>query len=248
MVWIYTLISVVIVSLISLIGIGTFSIDRKKLEQALIYFVSLSTGTLLGDAFIHLIPESFKNNKSSLSVSLFILSGILTFFVLEKFVHWRHCHEIASPDHPHPFSYVFLLGDGVHNFIDGMIIAASFLVSIPLGIATATAVIFHEIPEEIGNFGSLLYGGFSWSKALFYNFLTGIASIAGAILVLLASFDPAQATNFLIPFAAGGFIYVASADLIPELHKHTEIKKSFGQLVIFLLGIGMMVALRFVFE
>lgn len=240
-IWLYTLISVIIVSLISLIGVFTLSIKREKLEKVLIYLVSLSAGTLLGDAFIHLVPQAFSNAKNTTEISVYILMGILAFFILEKFVHWRHCHEVPSTQHPHPFSYIILVGDSVHNFIDGLVIAGSFLISVPLGFATALAVIFHEIPHEIGNFGSLVYGGFSRKKALYYNFLTAMVSIVGAVIVL--AINVKGLANFLVPFAAGGFIYVASSDLIPELHKHTDPKKSAGQFFSILLGIGIMLAL-----
>jgi zinc and cadmium transporter len=242
MIWTYTIISVMIVSLISLIGVFTLSVRRETLEKLLIYLVSLSTGTLLGDAFIHLIPEAYKNDNS-VYPALYILSGVLTFFILEKYLHWRHCHHIASSEHPHPFSYVILIGDAVHNFIDGLIIAGSYLVSIPIGLATTIAVVFHEIPHEIGNFGSLIYGGFARAKALKFNFLTALTAIAGAVIVLLINFDTVNIARFLIPFAAGGFIYVASADLIPELHKDTNPKKSFWQLTTFILGIALMFTL-----
>jgi zinc and cadmium transporter len=241
MIWIYTLISVFIVSLISLIGVFTLALDKNKLYKYLIYFVSLSAGTLMGDAFIHLIPEAYKKT-ASLQVSLWILAGIFLFFVLEKVLHWRHCHEEPCADHPHPFSYVILAGDAMHNFIDGAVIAASFIVSIPVGIATTVAVIFHEIPHEIGNFASLLYGGFSIKKALVYNFLSALVAIAGAVFVLMISTN-IDLTEILIPFAAGGFIYVAGTDLIPELHKHNEMKKGILQVATFLLGIMLMVGM-----
>lgn len=245
MVWIYTLISVAIVSLISLIGVFTLSVRKEMLEKILIYLVSLSTGTLLGDAFIHLIPDAYAQNASRALPAVYILLGILVFFVLEKYIHWRHCHKLASPEHPHPFSYVILLGDSVHNFIDGLIIGASYLVSLPVGIATTIAVVFHEIPHEIGNFGSLIYGGIERRKALLYNFLSALTAILGAVIVLLVSFNAADITKFLIPFAAGGFIYVASADLIPELHKETAPQKSIIQLGMFILGIEIMLLMLF---
>lgn len=248
MVWIYSILSVVVVSLISLIGIFVIPFNREKLNKVLIYFVSFSAGTLLGDAFIHLIPEAYKKSGIYLPVALYILSGIAAFFILEKFIHWRHCHVIASENHPHPFSYVILAGDAVHNLIDGLIIGASFIASIPIGIATATAIIFHEIPHELGNFCSLVYGGFSKSKALYYNFLTALSAVFGTLFVLVVSSGKSNVEDFLVPFAAGGFIYVASADLIPELHKHTDPKRSFWQLVTFMLGIGLMAALLFLFE
>jgi zinc and cadmium transporter len=243
-IWLYTLISVIVVSLISLVGVFTLSVSREKLEKVLIYLVSLSAGTLLGDAFIHLLPESFSGGKESIIASYYVLAGILVFFVLEKFFHWRHCHEGVCDEHnPKPFSYNILVGDSVHNFIDGLVIAASFLVSIPVGTATALAVIFHEIPQEIGDFGSLVYGGFSRKKALAFNFLTALFSILGAIIVLALNLNGAGLSKFLVPFAAGGFIYIASTDLIPELHKHTDPKKSAGQFLSILLGIGIMLAL-----
>ncbi len=241
MIWAYTLISVTIVSLISLIGVFTLSFDRNKLYKCLIYFVSLSAGTLMGDAFIHLIPDAFKNGDG-VWPSLYILAGIFTFFILEKVLHWRHCHKEPCENHPHPFSYVILAGDGLHNFIDGMVIAASFIVSIPIGIATTAAVIFHEIPHEIGNFASLLYGGFSTKKAILYNFLSALVAILGAIFVLIISVN-FDLTRFLIPFAAGGFIYIAGTDLIPELHKHNETKKGILQAVAFVIGIGLMLGM-----
>ena len=243
MVWIYALISVIIVSLISLIGVFTFAVSEDKLKKVLIYLVSFAAGTLLGDAFIHLIPEAFQEIENTVWLSLSILAGILVFFVMEKFLHWRHCHEVACENHPHPFSYVLLVGDVLHNFIDGLIIAASYLVSIPVGIATTLAVIFHEIPQEIGDFGSLLYAGFKKTKALLFNFLTALTAVLGAIIVLTLNINDGSITKFLVPFAAGGFIYIASSDLIPELHKNTEPKKSFWQLFAFVLGIGLMLLL-----
>lgn len=241
-IWLYTIISVVAVSLISLIGVFTLSIDQKKLYNFLIYFVSLSAGTLMGDAFIHLIPEAYKSEKN-FSVSIYILCGILVFFILEKILHWRHCHEEPCEEHPHPFSYIILVGDATHNLIDGMVIAASFLASNSIGIATTIAVVLHEIPHEIGNFGSLVYGGFTRSKALAYNFLSAIFAVAGAVFVLAINITDGSLTRFLIPFAAGGFVYIAGTDLIPELHKHTDIKKGIYQLLTFMVGIGLMLGL-----
>lgn len=243
MIWLYTLSSVLIVSLVSLAGVFTLSLKREKLNKILIYLVSFAAGALLGDAFIHLIPEAYENIDNKIFISVFILSGILCFFVLEKFVHWRHCHKIACDDHPHPITYTILAGDTIHNFIDGLIIAASYLISIPVGIATTLAVIFHEIPQEIGDFGSLVYGGYSRAKALLFNFLTAVTAVLGAIIVLTFNINDSAFTEFLIPFAAGGFIYIASSDLIPELHKNTEPKKSVWQLLTFITGIGLMLLL-----
>lgn len=243
MAFFYTIVSVIIVSLISLIGVFALSLNREKLYKSLIYLVSFSAGTLMGDAFLHLIPEAFAFSENTIKISFSILGGILIFFLIEKIVRWRHCHQEPCEDHPHPFSYVILIGDSIHNFLDGVIIAASFLASIPLGIATTVAVIFHEIPQEIGDFASLVYAGFSRVRAIVFNFLTALTAVLGALVVFLINVDSQILTNILVPFAAGGFIYIAGTDLIPELHKHRAFKTSFWQTVAFVLGIGLMAIL-----
>lgn len=243
MLWVHTILSVIIVSLVSLVGIFALWINHKLLDRALVYFVSLSAGTLLGDAFIHLLPEVYNNNSDRLKISLFVLSGIVTFFVLEKFIAWQHCHEMPCEGHPHAFSYLIMIGDGLHNFIDGMIIAASFLVSASVGIATTLAVILHEIPQEMGDYATLVYGGFGRAKALLFNFTTALTSIIGAVLVLFVSQQVNSLTTFLVPFSAGGFVYIAGTDLIPELHKRFELKESIGQLAALVAGIGLMAGL-----
>ena len=244
-IWLYSLVSVFVVSLISLIGILTISINVKKLRKFLIYMVSFSAGALLGDAFIHLLPESVEQFGFGINTSFYVLAGILVFFVSEKIVKWRHCHMHYHDDHVHSFAVMNLIGDGFHNFIDGLIIAASYLVSIPVGIASTLAVAFHEIPQEIGDFGVLLHGGYSKKKALLFNFLTALTAILGAIVALLMSNYFENVTMFLIPFAAGGFIYIAGADLIPELHKEVKVRKSFLQLLSIVLGIAVMYSLLF---
>ncbi len=245
MIWIYVLASVLIISLISLVGIFTLSWNQEKLYRRLLFLVSFSAGTLLGDAFIHLIPEAYDNAKSPVSVSVYVLLGILIFFILEKIVHWRHCHRRACENHPHPFTYNILVGDSLHNFVDGMVVAASFLVSVPVGIATSVAIIFHEIPQEIGDFGSLVYGGFSRAKALFFNFLTALTAILGAILILVVGNVSENIVSFLIPFTAGGFIYIAASDLIPQLHKEDDTKKSLGHLIFLIAGVILMFGLLY---
>lgn len=243
-VWVYSLVSVAIVSLIAFVGILTFSLKEEKLGKILLYLVSFAAGGLLGGAFIHLLPEAVERFGFNVSVSLSVLSGIITFFILEKLIHWRHCHIPTSEKHPHPFAYMNLVGDGVHNFIDGLIIAGSYLVSIPLGLTTTFAVILHEIPQEIGDFGVLVHGGFKKRKALFLNFLTALTAVVGTVVALSLSIFVENLTLFLLPFAAGGFIYVASTDLIPELHKGSyETKKSLLQLITFVLGILIMLSI-----
>ena len=238
----YPLFSVFLVSLISLIGIFTLSLRQKTLENILLYLVSFSTGALFGDAFLHLLPEIARENGFNLLVSLSLLGGIVFFFIVEKFICWRHCHVPTSKEHPHPFAFMNLLGDGVHNFIDGLIIGASFLIGMPVGIATTIAVILHEIPQEIGDFGVLVYGGFSKKTALFLNFATSLTAFLGVFLGIFLGSLP-QINLFLIPFAAGGFVYIAGSDLIPQLHKERKPLKSFFQLLSLTGGIFIMVLL-----
>lgn len=244
-IWTYSLLSVFIVSLISFVGIFTLSLRVEKLKKILLYLVSFSAGSLFGGAFLHLLPEIVEEYGFGMNISLAVLFGLVFFFIIEKFIHWRHCHIPTSNDHPHPFAFMNLFGDAVHNFIDGLIIGASFMLSIPAGIATTIAVALHEIPQEIGDFGVLLHGGFSKGKALLFNFLTALTAIFGVIVALVLGSFVENITLFLIPFAAGGFIYIAGSDLIPELNKEMGVKKSFIQLVSFVLGIGVMMLFLF---
>jgi len=238
--WIYTIISVFVISLVSLIGVFSLSVSLDKLKKILLFLVSFAAGALLGGAFLHLIPEAFEEADSFLKVSLFVLLGIVIFFILEKVIHWRHCHIPTSDEHPHPLGMMNLIGDAFHNFIDGMIIAGSFLISPALGLTTSLAVLLHEVPQEIGDFGILLHAGYSRKKALFFNFLSALTAVLGAILTIIIGTRIEGITHFIVPFTAGGFIYIATADLIPELKKEVNIPKSAGQLLAILLGIGVM--------
>ncbi len=211
--------SVLLVSLISLLGIVTLSFNKARLNQILLFLVSLSAGALLGDAFLHLIPEVTEEAGFTLELSFAILLGILLSFALERIIHWRHCHAPTGEGHPHTFAYMNLLGDFIHNFLDGLIIAASYMASIPVGIATTMAVLMHEIPQEIGDFGVLVHGGFSRRKAICYNFLTALSAVAGAAIALTMGSLVQGAEILILGLAAGGFIYIASSDLIPELHR-----------------------------
>jgi len=251
-IWLYSIASVVVVSLISLIGLASISIKEERLRKILIYLVSFSAGALLADAFIHLLPEAVEENGFTLQVSLFVLLGIGFSFVIEKIIHWHHCHHTHSAncleEHHHhvqaaPFAKMNLIGDTVHNFIDGLIIGGSYLVSIPLGLATTLAVILHEIPQEIGDFGILLHGGYTRKRALFLNFITALTAILGAAVIIFLNNFTHNLTSFLIPFAAGGFIYIAGSDLVPELHKETNAKKSAIQLLVAIFGVLVMMSL-----
>lgn len=246
-VWTFTLASVALVSLISLIGIFTLLVKMDRLKKIILYLVSFAVGGLFGDALIHLIPESFDQLGSGPRTSLFIVLGILLFFVLEKILRWQHCHIPASKDHIHPVAALNLAGDAVHNFMDGIIIAVGFSASIPIGIATTLAVIFHEIPQEIGDLGVLIHKGLSIPKALSLNFISSLMSFVGAALALAAGPHMEQFTAYCLPVTAGGFLYIAGSDLIPELHHGEDVRlsTSLKQLGFIMLGVGVMAALAF---
>jgi len=176
LIWIYSLISVITVSLISLIGVFSFSFGIEKIKKASLFLVSFAVGGLFGDAIIHLIPQSFEQISGKLTAPILLLAGVLLFFMVEKVIRWRHCHIPTSRQHLHPVVTLNIIGDGVHNLIDGMLIGASYLVSIPIGITTTLAVLLHEIPQEIGDFGVLVHGGLSVKKALVFNFASALTA------------------------------------------------------------------------
>jgi len=231
--------SVTIVSLLSFIGILFIGLKEAFLKRILTALVGFASGSLIGGAFIHLLPEASERNGQA--TFYYVIFGIILFFIMEKFLYWRHCHEEECP--VHTFAYLNLIGDGIHNFIDGMIIAASFSLSHDLGVATTLAVIFHEIPQEIGDFGVLIYGGLTKRKALTYNFVSALTAIAGAFITYNLTYIQGI-EQFLVPLAAGGFIYIAATDLMPELHKRRQANESIIQLAAILTGIGLMSALK----
>ncbi len=243
--YIYTFGSILVVSLISFIGIFTLAIKEEVLRKYIFIFISIAVGALLGDSFIHLIPEAFADTTNQVLTSVLIIAGILFFFILEKFLHWHHHGEDKEDTHIHPVGKLVLFSDGVHNFMDGMIIAASFLVSIPVGLATTLAVILHEIPQEIGDFAVLLHSGYTKQRALWLNFLSALTAIAGAIVLFSLGEVAEASTSWFLPIAAGGFIYIALADLIPELQKTKEARYSIMQILAVVAGVLAMVALTF---
>lgn len=238
----YIFTSVVLVSLVSLVGALALAIKSKSLNQILIYFVAFSAGALIGDSFLHLLPETAKNGFG-LNASVAIFAGIGLFFILEKFLRWRHCHEVDCDIHPNHLGTMNLVGGGVHNFIDGALIASSYLISIPLGITTTLAVLLHEIPHELGDFGVLLHSGYSRKRALLLNFFSASIAVLGAVFAVIFGEKLNSFAEFMIPFTIGGFVYIAMSDLIPELHKEENIKRSFLQFIFVTLGALVMVGL-----
>jgi len=241
MVLIWILSATVLVSLISLIGIFTFGIRTKVFDKILILLVGFAAGGLIGGAFLHLLPEAVEQCGGDLAF-FYALIGFSTFFLMERYLYWRHCHKGVCDIHT--FTYLNLLGDGVHNFTDGLIIAASFVTDLKLGIVTTLAVIFHEVPQEMGDFGILVYGGFSKRRALFFNFICALSAILGAIIGYILSGITENISLFLISFTAGGFIYIAASDLIPELHKQKDVKRANIAFVTFILGLIFMLLVK----
>ncbi len=225
----YTIVSVTIVSLVSFVGIITLFFRKKKIERLLLTLVSISAGTLFGGAFFHLIPGAVEESGSfSVSISFLILAGIVIFFLLDKLIHWGHSHTESSLIHTTKenkpsMAYLNLLGDGLHNFLDGLIIAGSYLVSIPTGIATTIAVVIHETPQEIADFGVLMYSGLSTWKALLFNFFSATLAIVGAIVGIILGVRSEVFIGAIMPFAGGAFVYIAGSNLIPEL-----LRKNYG--------------------
>ena len=235
--FVYILLSTIFITFLAFIGIFTLAISEKILHKILIVLVSLSAGVLMGGAFLHLLPESIEEANGT-NIFIITLIGFILFFVIEKILHWRHCHNDKC--NVHTFHYMNLIGDSIHNFIDGLIISASFVASIPLGFTTTIAIIAHEIPQEIGDFGVLIYGGFEKKKAIILNFIVATTIIFGGIIGYLISNVLYESVYMLLSFAAGGFIYIAATDLIPEIKKEINIKKSVTTMLIFILGILIM--------
>jgi len=236
------LVATSIISLIAFVGVFTLVLKKELLNKALLVLVALSTGALLGGAFLHLLPEAIAEKGADLAIFLYLLLGFSIFFLLEQFLQWRHQHTISPK--VKPFSYLILVSDAVHNFIDGLVIAASFVTSFPLGIATTLAVSLHEIPQELGDFAVLVYGGFGTKRALLFNFISAITAILGGVIGYLSSSIMQTSVIYLLPFAAGNFIYIAAADLIPEIKHQVSLSRSAVHFIVFLIGIAIMLAVK----
>ncbi len=242
------LISTVLISFIAFVGALCLFLKEKLLNKILLFLVSFSAGALLGGAFLHLLPEAISKvgaeENSLLKIFLYLLFGFCIFFILEQFIRWHHHHAMKHPKIM-PFSYLILVSDAIHNFIDGLVIAASFVIALPVGVVTALAVALHEIPQEIGDYGILVYGGFKRVKALFLNFLSAITVILGGVAGFLLAEKIGKSIVFLLPFAAGNFIYIASSDLIPEIKHKENFQRSILHFFVFLFGILLMLLIKF---
>jgi len=237
---IYSLVAVFVVSLLSLIGIFAISLDEKMLDKILFILIGFSAGSILGAAYFDLLPEAVELVEES-GTFIYIALGFVGFFVLERFIYWYHGHahesEIGKKTIVKKFVYLNVLGDGIHNLIDGMIIAVSFFLDTSVGITSTIAVIFHELPQEIGDFGVLVFGGFTKRKALLFNFLSALTAVVGALFSTFFSVHTENFIGFLVAFAAGGFIYLAASELIPIIQEEKDFKKSLIQFILFIFGL-----------
>jgi len=229
-----------IISLISLAGVFFIVFSDKILHKIISILVAVAAGTMLGGAFLHLIPESIENLDSGISLKVTLISFIV-FFLIEKIFHWHHTHDDSDENpHIHAYGYLNIIGDSIHNFIDGIVIAAAFLTDFNLGIITATAILFHEIPQEIGDLAILIKAGFARKKAVVANLLTAFTAILGGIIGYYLSFEVSNSLPYLLAFAAGGFLYIATSDLIPELNRENNKRASIRAFIFFIIGIGIM--------
>ncbi len=233
-----------VISLIAWIGILAFFLNEALLERVLLLLVALAAGAMLGGAFLHLLPNAIERYDGENTVVLFlwVLAGYSLFYVLEQFMYWHH-HHGASHEHE-PVTYLVLLSDTVHNFIDGLVVAGAFLVNVQVGLVTAVAIGLHEIPQEIGDFGVLVNGGFERWNALVVNYLTQSAVIVGGLVGFVATGMIDDLPNILLPLAAGNFIYIAGADLVPEIKDQADLRRAGVHFIVFLLGIVAMLGVR----
>lgn len=239
----YTLASTVLISLISLVGVFTLSLKPKFLNKFVMSLVSLSAGTMMGAVFFHLLPESHHFLEETKLYPIVLIS-FLAFFFIEKVLHWQHCHKHNCE--VHSFGYMNLIGDGLHNFLDGLVIAGAYAADVRMGLITTLAVIVHELPQEIGDFGVLLHAGFSKTKALLFNLASAATAILGALAGISLLRSGSQLESYLLPLAAGGFLYIAASDLLPEMKKEPVGKKLFLSIMMFALGIFLMVAFTWI--
>jgi len=247
----YIFLSVIIVSLLAVVTFIPFMINKKFPKQILLILLSFSVGTLLGTVFFHFIPKTAEHGFR-LETGLFILTGFIVFFIIERFIHWHHSdkcsNEAEKTAHSHGYhlALVNLIGDGIHNFLDGLVIAGAYLVNIPLGVAATISIAFHEIPQEIADFGVLLYSGMSKRKAVLFNLFSALMALVGATIGIILFGKIEGFNHFIISFAAGTFLYIASANLVPELHRHCKTIDTILHILSMVAGIAFMVVISLV--
>ncbi|HBH47329.1 MAG TPA: ZIP family metal transporter [Bacteroidales bacterium] len=237
-VWLYSLGSVLIVSAISLVGIFSLLLNKSFFKRIQTLLVSFAVGTLIGGAVLHLLPESLEHDHDKVA-PLFVIISIVAFFILEKYLN-AHRHYKKGAIEVKSFGPLNLFADALHNFLDGILIAAAFSVDVHTGMIATIAVLAHELPQEIGDFAVLIQAGYSIKRAIIYNLISALAAVVGSLFVLLFPHWGGEVPHFILPLAAGGFLYIALADLVPELNKNNTIKRSFFQVIFMLAGLLLM--------
>lgn len=236
--WLYTILSILLVSLMALAGIIFLVLKYQLFKKIQTLLISFAIGTLLGGAFLHLIPESLEHNQNHIT-PLLVIGSIIVFFILEKYLHILRHHQPENKSIK-SFGPLNLLADGIHNFLDGILIAAAYSIDIHTGIIATAAVLAHELPQEIGDFAVLIQAGYSRKKALIFNFISALSAFVGGLLVLIFPVSTQELSHYILPLAAGGFIYIALAELIPELNVQQSRLHSFLQIIALILGIFIM--------
>lgn len=236
--------SVTLISAVSLLAVLAIGWKPKQSRPVVFALVALAVGALMGDVLLHLLPELLSRPEQAQAAAFHTVLGFLIFFSLEKFIRWRHCHLPAGKGHVHPVASLSLLGDGLHNLVDGMLIAAAYSVDLKLGLATSVAVLAHEVPQELGKVGVLFHAGLSARKVLLFNLASASLAFLGLGLGLLAAGRVGDFSHVVTAITAGGFLYIAGSDLVPELHHETDVRRSLIQLGGILAGLGIMAGIR----
>ena len=236
----WILLVTIIDGLVAFAGAFTLALRDKTVRKVLFALVAFSAGAMIGGGLLHLLAESFESLDVDSAMLIFIV-GFSAFFLIERLLHWHHCHA-GEKCKVHTYSYMILFGDGIHNFIDGLVIAAAFITDIHLGLITSFLIIGHEIPQEIGDFAVLLHGGMKKRKALLYNFISQLTAVLGGLVGYFWLTN--ELRIFMLPFAAGGFIYIAASDLIPELHKEPKLGRAMLAFMFFVIGVLLMLAIK----
>lgn len=242
----WIIIATIIDGLAALVGALTLSLRKDTFNRILMILVAFSAGALIAGAFFHIMPESLEQGVEPMQLFIIVILGFGIFFIFEKFLFWHHCHK--GECEVHPYTYLILFGDGIHNFIDGLIIAASFLVDTGFGIVTTFMIISHELPQELGDFAVLVHGGMKVKKALVYNFISQLTAVLGGVIGFFIGTSIEAFVPFILPFAAGGFIYIGASDLVPQLHGEKDIKKSLLSFALFVIGVLLMLGMKMFFE
>lgn len=234
----------VAMSALALVGSLTLLLEEDALQRILLPLVAFAAGSLLGGAFFHMVPGALAETGSAAPVFAWMLAGFAVFLMLEQFLHWHHCHRDAA-ECREPLTYLVLVGDGLHNFMGGLAVAGAFLVDLRLGISTWLAAAAHEIPQELGDFAVLVHGGWPKGRALAFNVASALTFLVGALLAYLASFE--IDVTFLLPFAAGNFLYIAASDLVPEVNRDHGVRRNLVHTVAFVAGLALLYGIRAAF-